>query len=676
MSDNKIAMTKALNPPYPFEPKTGFPLDRRELFNDYEEALEAVRDAVEITVSVSVDGIKTLYRPTDEDGGSDSNYYYGEPIVISSEGGQTGKLYIVVKAFDEEGEPYGTLLAVGDSDMSNFYTKEETDEQIQDKIWLFVEQELNVDTITGFLSVEKDTPCGSSGHGWQGLYLNGIKQVNGRIELDTNSSLLLAFDPEEFYEKNQNPLATVNTVKNRLKKVETKLENEINEMSQDFGERISVVEGEVNTVYDKILHLQGLYEQQQLEIETLEQLLNGSYTMKVYKSSRDDEKLIRDGITEEDVPIRRITFEITSQHYPINNVKITIPRVALQTFTPGYDKYMIKCPLDNEVSRTTTYKIEINFEVDNGNIYTVTEYYTLYFMPLSYWGTMDSSLYDRFVEEMSAKKTYYTIFSKINDINMLDYSDSYSKYYLTNVGTAYQLIETPISNWEGTYLISHENNDDDMVITGDVQIFNSMKDNLDSVDNYVMCEKASRTNISLNDESETNYVTIGKYEGGYFIMTPDGRYIGRTNNTNGLSWSSMPLLNYISYDEEEKTVLIQASGTNILRFNINSEQNRFRYYKSSSYKEHQPIQLYKKLVVAPGDDDSHTYGFDTLPETSSVLRNYYDDFEVPSIPISLTSHPVIIVPNPNDTNNDVFKYLLYVKDDVAEMNNYKQTFRV
>ena len=77
------------------------------------------------------------------------------------------------------------------------------------------------------------------------------------------------------------------------------------------------------------------------------------------------------------------------------------------------------------------------------------------------------------------------------------------------------------------------------------------------------------------------------------IQSASGYYIGATSNSNGLNTSKeTAYTNSISVNEDEAT--IESSGGAYLRYNAASNQNRFRYYKSSSYTGQKAIHLYKK----------------------------------------------------------------------------------
>ena len=77
------------------------------------------------------------------------------------------------------------------------------------------------------------------------------------------------------------------------------------------------------------------------------------------------------------------------------------------------------------------------------------------------------------------------------------------------------------------------------------------------------------------------------------IKSASGMYIGQTSDANGLASSAeTEYTNTVSIDEDGNAVILSSGGA-YLRYNSASNQNRFRYYKSSSYTGQKAIQLYK-----------------------------------------------------------------------------------
>ena len=82
------------------------------------------------------------------------------------------------------------------------------------------------------------------------------------------------------------------------------------------------------------------------------------------------------------------------------------------------------------------------------------------------------------------------------------------------------------------------------------------------------------------------------------IKSASGYYIGNTSNSNSLQYSTTDVYtNTISIDNDGNAVIVSSGGA-YLRYNKASDQDRFRYFKSASYSNQQPIALYKKNVKA------------------------------------------------------------------------------
>ena len=136
---------------------------------------------------------------------------------------------------------------------------------------------------------------------------------------------------------------------------------------------------------------------------------------------------------------------------------------------------------------------------------------------------------------------------------------------------------------DGDYLIVCESNN---------VAFNGGLTSLDGVGNTIGVTITDDV-IAATDETNAAYFTItAKTGGGYSIKSASGYYIGQTSNANGLA--SSPTVAYSNSITLNGTDIDISSGGAYLRYNANSDQTRFRYFKSSTYTVQQAIQLYKK----------------------------------------------------------------------------------
>lgn len=137
------------------------------------------------------------------------------------------------------------------------------------------------------------------------------------------------------------------------------------------------------------------------------------------------------------------------------------------------------------------------------------------------------------------------------------------------------------SDWSGTYLIVCE--------TGKVAFDGSLTA-LDVVSNT---KPVTITNgeIEATDAMMAITFDIAKNGNAYTVKSKSGYYVGQTSDANGLkSNMSTKYDNTLSLSSGDVNMV---SGKAYLRFNSASDQNRFRYYKSSTYSGQKAIQLYK-----------------------------------------------------------------------------------
>ena len=82
------------------------------------------------------------------------------------------------------------------------------------------------------------------------------------------------------------------------------------------------------------------------------------------------------------------------------------------------------------------------------------------------------------------------------------------------------------------------------------------------------------------------------------IKSASGSYIGRSGDSNGLNSSTTEAYtNTISIDDNGKAVVVSSGGA-YLRYNATSGQDRFRYFKSSTYTSQKAIALYALETTA------------------------------------------------------------------------------
>ena len=198
------------------------------------------------------------------------------------------------------------------------------------------------------------------------------------------------------------------------------------------------------------------------------------------------------------------------------------------------------------------------------------------------------------VTNSTTAPTYYSA-GKTYTINSSLTLKALFKYTTTSgSGNVYTKVTTAPSNWAGTYVIVYE---------AESMILNGSLSNPDTASNYKTVS-ISGSSITASTAVNNCAVTITAVSGGYTIRTASGYYIGRTSNTNGMNKSSSTkYVNTISLLSDD-TVNIKGNGGAYLRFNTTSGQDRFRYFKSTTYSSQKPICLYK---LSGGSSSSATY---------------------------------------------------------------------
>lgn len=159
-------------------------------------------------------------------------------------------------------------------------------------------------------------------------------------------------------------------------------------------------------------------------------------------------------------------------------------------------------------------------------------------------------------------------------------------YYQPEVGLVaekhYAKVTDELSDWSGDYFIVYENEN---------VAFNGSLQTLDAKGNTISVAISDGI-ITASETLDAAKFTIAAVDGGYSIKSASGEYIGREAASNGLDTNveyADSYVNTIDYDEDSEEICITGAGGAQLRFNKNSDQQRFRYYKSGQ----QPIQLYR-----------------------------------------------------------------------------------
>ena len=187
-------------------------------------------------------------------------------------------------------------------------------------------------------------------------------------------------------------------------------------------------------------------------------------------------------------------------------------------------------------------------------------------------------------------------------------------------GNSYVKVTSTDDITTGQYLIVYEGDENHSAVA-----FNGGLETLDAANNTIGVT-IENNEIAATTATEAAEFTIDATDG--TIKSASGYYVGQTSDANGMNTSTeTAYTNTISIDDEGNAVIL-ASGGAYLRYNSASNQERFRYYKSTSYTNQKAIQLYKKsqaaastatitLNAACHDADGMVYG--TYSNTSAFV---------------------------------------------------------
>ncbi len=176
----------------------------------------------------------------------------------------------------------------------------------------------------------------------------------------------------------------------------------------------------------------------------------------------------------------------------------------------------------------------------------------------------------------------------------------------------YVLVETAPSDWSGDYLI---------VYNAGPYAMNGSLTSLDATSNYKTVTLSEKTITVAADENDF-YFTVEPNGSGYAIKAASGKYIGRSSNANGLESSNTALPVTLSLSGTDANIV---SGGAYLRFNEQSGQTRFRFYKSGSYTGQKAISLYKRVEVAPPEPAVPSFKSQNLLLNGQIGVRFYLD---------------------------------------------------
>ena len=182
-------------------------------------------------------------------------------------------------------------------------------------------------------------------------------------------------------------------------------------------------------------------------------------------------------------------------------------------------------------------------------------------------------------EDVTAKPSFYTSsFTPTGNTTLYALYSYVDENSGSGTGDYVKVTETP-DDWSGEYLIVYE---------AKGYILDSSLSTLDAKDNYKTVTITDNT-ISAAAGDPYKFV-VTAMNGGYSIQTVKGTYISGTSGANKINTGSTAIANTLNIDASGNADVV--SNTSHLRYN--TSDNRFRYYKASSYSSQAAIALYVK----------------------------------------------------------------------------------
>ncbi len=157
-----------------------------------------------------------------------------------------------------------------------------------------------------------------------------------------------------------------------------------------------------------------------------------------------------------------------------------------------------------------------------------------------------------------------------------------SMTYTVSEAASYTKITSTSELVTGDYLIVYEDGDASIVMDGGAATIDAVASKITGV---------SVSNSTIAGSDTLNAATFHYDATATTLYSSSGKYMGKTADSNGIDTNaSTQYTNTITFDSGN--ALIKGSGNAILRYNATDA--RFRYYKSTSYTNQQPVSLFLK----------------------------------------------------------------------------------
>ncbi len=261
----------------------------------------------------------------------------------------------------------------------------------------------------------------------------------------------------------------------------------------------------------------------------------------------------------------------------------------------------LELDMDAEVSSVTVEQ-EVELANNKDNAYPIS----MVVLPGTFAGTLtvttDKATYTKAIPEREFARSASRTFS-------IDLANATREELQ---GSSFVKVKSNADLTDGDYLIVYE--DDNVAFNGGLSTLDAASNTIDvTIDNDT---------IEGNETTDAAIFTININDGS--IKSASGYYIGATSDANSLASNKSTVYNNtISLDDSYNAQIVSDKGP-VLRYNATSGQDRFRFFKSSSYTSQKAIQLYKK---SGGSSTSTTWVLTGIEVTTPPQKTEYNEGE-------------------------------------------------
>ncbi len=247
-------------------------------------------------------------------------------------------------------------------------------------------------------------------------------------------------------------------------------------------------------------------------------------------------------------------------------------------------------------------------------------------------------------------------------IGLGEFSPSESRWQSAQTDSYYLKVTSSDNLTSGQYLI---------VCEDESLAFNGGLNTLDATSNTINVTIDDGT-IESNSTTDAAIFYIDITAG--TIKSASGSYIGRSGDSNGLNSSTTEAYtNTISFDDDGNAVVVSSGGA-YLRYNSASNQERFRYFKSSTYTGQKAIALYKLTTTPPkvlsritlsGNYPTEFYVNDAFSYEGLTVTAHFDDNST-----AIVTPTSVSTPNLSQVADNISVTVSYIYNGVLKKASY------